>query len=398
MTITRDLPQHAEMTRAMLERDRSYEGVFYVCVKTTKIFCRPGCPARKPRVENVDFKASVRECLLGGYRPCRRCRPLHLTGDAPPWLDQLVDRVESAPADRLTDSDLRSLGINPHSVRRYFKRNFNLTFQSYHRARRMGLAMRHIQSGASDIHAALDHGYESLSGFREAFHKVFGVTPVNSRGVACILTRTLDTPLGPVVTCATDDGVCLVEFADRPALPRQLETLKHRLNGAIVPGDNTHLENLAAEIGEYFARKRTRFTVPFLAPGTEFQRAVWRQLGEIPMGTIRTYAQVANLIGRPEARRAVGRACGDNRLAIVIPCHRVVRSDGSLCGYGGGLWRKHYLLNLEREMGDASAKSSSDAAELPLTIFVRQKGPRRPTGLRRAASPDGTRLITAAAD
>ena len=336
------------MIRAMNRRDASWDGLFFTCVKTTRIFCRASCPARKPLPQNVEFKRSVRECLLGGYRPCLRCRPLALRGDQPAGLNRLLAKVESAPADRLTDSGLRLLGIDPYAVRRYFQRNFGLTFHAYHRSRRMGLALQHIQAGGSDVEAALDHGYESLSGFREAFHKTFGVTPVNSKKVTCILTRTIETPVAPLVACAVDGGVCLLEFADRRALQRQVQTLKRRLHGVIVPGTNEHLEQLSSELQEYFAGRRTRFAVPLVTPGTTFQQLVWQELLRILFGQTRSYEQVAAAIGRQNAPRPVGRACGDNRVAILIPCHRVVRCDGSLAGYGGGLWRKHFLLNLEK--------------------------------------------------
>ena len=346
--MTQDLPTIDEMTRAMQNRDTEFDGLFFTCVKTTGIFCRPTCPARKPRPENVQFKATVIECLINGYRPCLRCRPIAVVGDAPGWLDTLLARVESAPADRFTDQDLRDMDINPHAARRYFQRKFGLTFQAYQRGRRMGLALRHIRAGSSDLEAAIDFGYDSLSGFRDAFQKTFGVTPMNSKNLTCILMRTIDTPIGPLVTCATDSAVCLVEFADRRALQRQIETLRRKLNAPIVPGINPILEQLDVELQEYFAKRRTVFSVPLVSPGTPFQELVWTAQVRIPFGETRSYKQIAAEIQRPNARRAVGRASCDNRIAILIPCHRVVRSDGTLSGYGGGLWRKQYLLDLER--------------------------------------------------
>ncbi len=170
---------------------------------------------------------------------------------------------------------------------------------------------------------------------------------MNSTDLTCILTRTIDTPIGPLVACATESAVCLVEFADRRALPRQTDTLRKRLNGAVVPGINAILEQLNLEMREYFAGERTTFTVPLLYPGTAFQELVWEEQLRIPFGETRSYEQVARAIGRPHAQRAVGRASGANRIAILIPCHRIVRADGSLSGYGGGLWRKQYLLDLE---------------------------------------------------
>ncbi len=343
-----DRPSDKEMVRAMLQSDASYDGVFFTCVKTTGIFCIPSCPARKPLKRNVEFQPTVRGCLLAGYRPCLRCKPLAIGYDKPAWLDQLVALVESAPSEKITDADLRALDISPHAARRYFQRKFDISFQAYHRMRRMGLALRHIRSGGSDSEAAYDHGYESLSGFRDAFQKSFGVTPANCGNLTSIETQTIDTPVGPMVACATDEGVCLLEFADRRALQRQIATLKKRLSGVIVPGANARLKHLRSELQDYFAGKRKTFSVPLVVPGTPFQEFVWQQQLTIPFGETRSYEQIAKAIGRPKAQRAVGRASGDNRIAILIPCHRVVRSDGSLSGYGGGLWRKHFLLNLER--------------------------------------------------
>jgi AraC family transcriptional regulator of adaptative response/methylated-DNA-[protein]-cysteine methyltransferase len=212
----------------------------------------------------------------------------------------------------------------------------------------MGLALKHIQAGGTDIEAAIDHGYESLSGFRDAFQKTFGVTPMTSKNLTCILTRTIDSPIGPLVACASDEGVCLLDFADRRALESQIETFKKRLNGVIIPGINQHLEQLSDEMSEYFFGERTTFTVPLVAPGTPFQEKVWAELARIPFAETRSYEQIAHSIGHPGAQRAIGRANGQNPIAIMVPCHRVIRSDGSLSGYGGGLWRKYYLLELER--------------------------------------------------
>ena len=152
------------------------------------------------------------------------------------------------------------------------------------------------------------------------------------------------------MAAATSEGVCLLEFADRRALEAQVTTIRKRLGGVIVPGTNRHLDQLAAELDGYFGRKLREFTVPLLTPGTEFQQQVWNELRRIPYGMTRSYEQMARNIKRPGAQRAVGRANGDNRIAIIIPCHRVIRSDGTLCGYGGGLWRKKFLLDHEREV------------------------------------------------
>ncbi|MDO8632750.1 MAG: methylated-DNA--[protein]-cysteine S-methyltransferase [Phycisphaerales bacterium] len=343
------LPNQTEMDRVMRRRDASYDGVFFVCVRSTGIFCRPSCPARKPLARNVVYRATVRDCLLDGFRPCRRCRPLAVGGEPPAWLDALLDRVEQAPAERVTDGDVRRIGVDPHRARRYFMRNFDMTFQAYHRARRMGLALEQLRRGGDPLTVGLDHGFESASGFRDAFERTFGSTPGRSNWIVCIKTARIETPVGPLVAGATDEGVCLIEFADRRALQKQIATLRRRVGGAIVPGSNAYLDQLATELAEYFGGRRAEFSVKLVAPGSDFQRRVWDKLREIPFGATWSYEGLAREIGRPGAQRAVGRANGDNRIAILIPCHRVVRNDGTLCGYGGGLWRKQFLLDLERQ-------------------------------------------------
>lgn len=351
------LPRESEMERAMYARDASYDGLFYACVRTTGVFCRPSCAARKPNKKNLIYHGTVRDCLLDGFRPCKRCRPLAANGDAADWLDKLIERIERSPCERLTDADLSASGVSPYRVRRYFVRNFGMTFQAYHRARRMGLALEQLQAGGGSISVAFDQSYESLSGFRDAFKRVFGTTPGRSAGVRRIVTTRVDTPLGPMVAGATEEGVCLLEYADRRAFQRQMEALRRRLHSVIVPGRNAHLDRLAEELAEYFEGKRQSFSVPLVFPGTAFQQSVWKELRRIPFGETISYAELARRIGHPGAQRAVGRANGDNRIAILIPCHRVVKEDGTLCGYGGGVWRKQHLLDLEQ--GRAQCRESS---------------------------------------
>jgi AraC family transcriptional regulator of adaptative response/methylated-DNA-[protein]-cysteine methyltransferase len=161
------------------------------------------------------------------------------------------------------------------------------------------------------------------------------------------MVNRLPTPLGPMIAAGDDEHLYLLEFADRRMLETQIRRLAQRLSCRFSPGDNRTIERIHAELGEYFAGTRRAFSVPIRLPGTEFQQAVWRQLLEIPYGETSTYERLAVAVNKPLARRAVGRANGDNRLAIVVPCHRVIRSDGSLCGYGGGLRRKEWLLQHE---------------------------------------------------
>lgn len=348
---TTTLPRRDEMMAAFLARDPSYEGVFVTAVRTTGIFCRTTCTARKPNPENVEFYGSCRAALLAGYRPCLRCRPLRPVGETPPWLSTLLEAVDAEPTRRWRDEDLRELGVEPARVRRWFQKHHGMTFHGYSRARRLGAALGRIQEGEDVSRTAFDVGYDSLSGFAEAFRKLAGAPPTALADAPVVHATRIPTPLGPMVAAATVDHLVLLEFADRRMLPTQLRRLQRLLGCVYAPGQSPVFELARAQLEEYFAGRRTVFDLPLHLPGTNFQRRVWEVLGAIPAGETRSYADVARAIGQPTAVRAVARANGDNRLAIVVPCHRVVGSDGSLTGYGGGLWRKRRLLEMERGAG-----------------------------------------------
>lgn len=342
------LPPLSEMQRAYQASDASYNGIFFLGVRTTGIFCKPSCRARKPRPENVEYFATVKDALSAGYRPCKRCQPLAANGAPPGWVQKLLGHVEQSSERRLREWDMRKLGIDPARARRYFQQHYGMSFQAYQRGRRMGQAFSEIRNGASVDHAALNHGYESTSGFREAFGKLFGQAPRQAAGKDCIYVSWYESPLGPLVLGATGRAVCLLEFSDRRMLETQFKVLRKRFDGPLVPGENAHLKTLKQELAEYFAGTRREFSVPLDYPGTGFQEKVWRSLLEIPYGQTRSYEDLARAVDSPRAVRAVGTANGCNRIAIVIPCHRVVNKDGKLGGYGGSLWRKQWLLDLER--------------------------------------------------
>ena len=347
-----NLPTDAEMYQALCERNAEYEGLFFVGVRTTGIFCRPTCPAKKPKRENVEFFASVNDAMSAGFRACKRCRPLEVFGAAPDWLTDLLQRVDSQPNRRWTDADLRQLNIEPTRVRRWFKTNHSMTFHSYLRAKRLTNALGQISAGHTNpTGAAFNHGYESLSGFREAFKKWFGKPPKRSKEAGtCISLNRILTPLGPMVVAASEQTVCLLEFADRRMLETQLIRVQKIFDAVFVPGTNGLIEKLEAQVTEYFNSSRREFTLPIDATGSDFQMQVWSRLQEIPFGETTSYDRIAKSIGKPGASRAVGRANGDNRFAIIIPCHRVIRSDGTMSGYGGGVWRKKWLIEHERKM------------------------------------------------
>ncbi|HMC75582.1 MAG TPA: methylated-DNA--[protein]-cysteine S-methyltransferase, partial [Vicinamibacterales bacterium] len=267
---------------------------------------------------------------------------------APNWLAPLLDEIKTQPELKLKDQDLRVRGLDPVQVRRTFKRSFGMTFQAYQRACRLGTAMKALHAGAPTIDAGMDAGFESDSGFRDAFARVFGDTPGRARGTALLTATWIESPLGPMLAIAGDEGLELLEFVDRRALETELRELRRTLAGAIVPGDHPILRRAAEQLREYFAGTRQEFDLPLKQRGSVFQMAAWKALCEIPYGETRSYTDMARRVGSPGAVRAIGRVNGQNQIAIVVPCHRVIRADGSLCGYGGGRWRKQWLLDHEK--------------------------------------------------
>ncbi|MCI0682741.1 MAG: methylated-DNA--[protein]-cysteine S-methyltransferase [Gemmataceae bacterium] len=342
------IPPIAEMQRAYQKSDAGYDGIFFLAVRTTGVFCRPSCRARKPKPENVTYFASAREALFAGFRPCKRCRPLAVNGRPPEWAEKLLAEIDAAPTARLTDGDLRKRGVDPARARRHFLKHYGMTFQAYCRARRLGNALEQIRQGTKLDDVALGNGYESHSGFRDAFVRTFGAPPGHSDDRDCILLDWIESPLGPLVAGANAKGICLLEFTERRMLEAQFAALRQRFGCAIVPGRNGHLRQLKKELKGYFDGTLREFSVPLDYPGSPFQGRVWDELCNIPYGATCSYEELARRIGRPGAQRAVGHANGQNRIAILIPCHRVVNKGGKLGGYGGGLWRKQFLLDLER--------------------------------------------------
>ena len=342
------LPSFSEMEQAYKKSDGSYDGIFYLAVRSTGIFCRPSCSARKPLSKNVEYFPSAREAVFAGYRPCKRCHPLEAHGTPPEWVTKLLNIIDTNPTARYNDAFLRSIKIDPARARRYFLKNYNLTFQAYCRGRRLGISFEQIKNGKDLDDVALGHGYESHSGFRDAFVKTFGTPPGKGKSKDCIVTAWIESPMGPLVTAATEKGICLLEFSDRRMLDVQFTTLRKLFKSPVVPGENKHIDLLKKELKKYFDGSLKEFTVPIIYPGSPFQRKVCSALLKIPFGKTVSYEAIAKKVGTPKAQRAVGHANGLNRIAIVIPCHRVVNKNGNLGGYGGGLWRKQRLLELEQ--------------------------------------------------
>lgn len=339
-----------ERWAAVVKRDRRAEGHFVLGVVTTGIYCRPGCPARRPRRENVRFFARGEEAQGAGFRPCRRCRP-----DAPPLEERhaaavarvcrLIESAEEAP-------DLAALadaaGMSRYHFHRVFKAATGLTPRAYasaHRARRVRAALREAATVTEAIHEA---GFGSASRFYEASEKVLGMPPASYRrgGRAETIRFALgECSLGSILVAATVRGVCAILLGDDPE--RLLRDLEDRFPDARLVGGDEGFEGLVAQVVGLIEAPALGHDLPLDVRGTAFQQRVWQALRSIPAGVIESYAEIATRIGAPRAARAVARACAANPAAVAIPCHRVVRQDGGLSGYRWGVERKRALLERE---------------------------------------------------
>ncbi len=309
------MPDRKTMYNALLNKDSSFEGIFFVGVKTTGVFCRPTCTARKPKEENVDFFSTAKEALQYGYRPCKVCNPMQFNGEMPDWLKDLMQEIEQNKIAKFKDADLRERNIDPARIRRWFKKHHGMTFQSYLRLMRVNKAFGQIKYGEKILESAFDTGYESLSGFTEAFKKTTGFSPSQSKDKKIVTVTRILTPLGPMFAGAVDEGICLLEFVDRRMLETQIKRLKRYLNAEFVPGQNKHFDELDKQLKEYFDGKRKDFDLPLVLDGTEFQQKVWKELQRISYGKTRSYQEQAIALGNPKAIRAVAKANGDNRIA-----------------------------------------------------------------------------------
>lgn len=337
------------MYSALVEKDSSFEGIFYVGVKTTGIFCRPSCTARKPKFENVEFFQKTKDAIANGYRPCKVCKPLEQTGQTPEYIKNILNKLSENPFLKIKDYDLIQEGIEPNKVRRWFKNNHGITFQGYQRMIRINSAYNDLLRGKKIPETAFDSGYKSLSGFNDAFKNIIGDSPSTAKYTNIINICKFPTPLGPMYACANEDGIILLEFTDRRMLETELKDITRIFKAKIIHGENTYFSELIKQMNEYFEGIRKEFNLNLLIKGTEFQTKVWKQLQTIPYGKTRSYKEQAIAIENPKAVRAVAGANGLNRLCIIIPCHRVIGNDGTMTGYGGGVWRKKWLLDFEKE-------------------------------------------------
>jgi len=338
--------------QAVVTRDGTHDGSFVFAVSTTGVYCRPSCAAKRPRRENVTFYVTAEQAERAGYRACLRCRPR--TSSANPQLDKVreicryIERNLDEPItlERLAGAFHQS----PFHLQRTFKSVLGVTPRAYADSCRMNQLKRDLQAGHGVTRAMYDAGYSSSSRLYERTSSQLGMTPDKYRRGA-IATRIrytfADSPLGRMLVAATDKGLCAIQFGDSED---QLEQgLKHEFPFAQRQRDDHRLwvwkETLLARL----RGQKLNSALPLDIQATAFQRRVWEYLQTIPYGSTRSYSEVASAIGSPKATRAVANACASNRIAVAIPCHRVVRQDGGAGGYRWGVARKDKLLALESE-------------------------------------------------
>ena len=332
---------------AFMRRDRGWDGRIIGAVKTTGIYCKPSCPARRPKREHVEFFANAEEARAAGYRACLRCKPDEVGRDREA-VAKAVKLIEAAEESLTLDELAGAVGYAPHHFQRIFKRDLGVSPAEYARGLRNQRTQAALKANGRVTDAVYDAGYSGPSSFYSDAKERLGMTPSawrdGGRGETIRWTH-FDSPLGTMLIAATAKGICRLTFDDSEA------SLRWLFPKATIVEDAGGLRELIEGALEAIERPLAAHELPIDVAGTAFQEAVWRELRKIPVGETRSYAEIATAIGQPKAVRAVGSANGDNHVAVLIPCHRVIRSDGSLGGYAGGLDRKRKLLSNEQTRG-----------------------------------------------
>src|SRR5438093_2258141 len=355
-----------ELWDAVLSRDASRDGSFVFAVRSTGIYCRPSCPARRPRREQVQFFQLPEAAEQAGFRACRRCRPRRVRHHHPEI--ELVRRVcaviEENDEQPLTLEKLSaSTGVSAHHLQRTFKEVMGISPRQYAESRRLNQFKANVRSGASVTAAMYDAGYGSSRALYEQSSARLGMTPATygrgGKGMRIIYTIA-DCSLGRVLVAATERGVCSIALGDSDS--DLITALFAEYPNASIDSKDTTISsslNLSlSKVLEYLNGQSPRIDLPLDIQATAFQCRVWEELRRIPIGNTRSYQEIANAIGKPKAVRAVAGACASNHVALIIPCHRVIREDKSLGGYSTGLERKRKLLESEQHRKSAAAVNS----------------------------------------
>lgn len=344
-----ELPDNHTLYQALLDRNDTYDGQAYVGVVTTEVFCRLTCPARKPKFENCKFYATVAECIEAGFRPCKRCCPLQPMASADPTIEALLAALDKRPEYRWSEDDIERMGYDLSTVRRSFKRQFGMTFLHMARQRRLRSGFESLSVGEKIVEAQVTASFESASAFRSAFTQILGRAPGKLDKNPILFADWITTPLGDMITICSESHLHLLEFIERKALKTEVKKLDEQFRGKLGVGKTAPGQQVKVELAAFFNGESANFNTPLQFHGPPFTQAVWKELVKIPPGTTCSYSEIAKRINRPTSVRAVARANGANQIALIVPCHRVLGADGSLTGYGGGLWRKQKLLEIEQQ-------------------------------------------------
>jgi AraC family transcriptional regulator of adaptative response/methylated-DNA-[protein]-cysteine methyltransferase len=340
-----------ERWQAVLARDAGQDGKFVFAVSSTGVYCRPSCPSKRPRRENVSFFCQPDEAEAAGYRACLRCRPKAANGNGQVSMVRAICRyLEQHLDEPLTLARLsEEFRLSPFHLQRRFKAVLGITPRAYADSCRVKQLKSNLRAGHSVTRAMYDAGYSSSSRLYERTASQLGMTPDKYRrgAIAAPIRYTFaDSPLGRMLVAATEKGICAIQFADSDD---ELEHgLRHEFPFAIRRRDDKALQSWKQHLLRHLQGRNLDKSLPLDIQATAFQRKVWSYLQSIPFGATRSYAAVAKGIGKPTATRAVARACATNPVAVAIPCHRVVRTSGELGGYRWGIERKKTLLEIER--------------------------------------------------
>jgi AraC family transcriptional regulator of adaptative response/methylated-DNA-[protein]-cysteine methyltransferase len=326
------------------ERDNSYAGTFFFGVKSTGVFCIPGCRARTPKKENTVFGKTASDMLDAGYRPCKLCKPTENAFSMPEEVQRAIELIHQSPYEKIKDYNLIENNIRPEKVRRWFKKNYGLTYHAYQRMLRINTAFEQLKKGKSVTNTAFDSGYDSLSGFNNAYKKLVGDSPGQQDNKLLYIQR-FTTPLGPMFTIASDKGVCLLEFSNRKMLENSLIHIEKKYKAKMIYGENPHIKKLIREIKLYFQGKLKDFSIDLDLKYSIEQINYFDRLKLIKYGATTNYQTLAREMQIDI--QSIKKLNGNNTIAIIIPCHRVIDESGELAGYGGGIERKKYLLELE---------------------------------------------------
>ncbi|HEX8136464.1 MAG TPA: bifunctional DNA-binding transcriptional regulator/O6-methylguanine-DNA methyltransferase Ada [Pyrinomonadaceae bacterium] len=350
-----ELPTMDEETRwqAVAAREAAFDRVFFYGVHSTGIYCKPSCPSRRPRRTQVVFFDSTEQAEAARFRPCRRCRPAH--GPKRDAQAEMVERacrlIEASATGAPSLAELGArLGVSRYYLQRTFKKLLGVSPRQYALAQRVSQFKTRIREGESVTGAMYEAGYGSSSRLYEQADAELGMTPASySRGGAGaqIKYAVAACELGPILVAATERGLCAVRLGDTGA--QLVATLRAEFPSAEISEDRLALGLYVEALLRHLAGQQTTLDLPLDVRATAFQRRVWEELRRIPYGSTRSYSEIARATGQPQATRAVARACASNPLAIVTPCHRVIREDGHLGGYRWGMERKRKLLAKEQE-------------------------------------------------